>query len=204
MPLRTRLFIIISIVVLFVLGVSVFLLISSKKKAGVAPAGQTTAEADGSGAIDGGFVEPQSPASAPAAAAPAGRLPSKPLSAAEAEQNAAKQIARIFVERYNTFSTDNNFQNIREVEEIVTPALGKKLSARLASAAPAPVYMVVATVAVATSIAEWGDASAQVIIQARKTTQKSGAAETIQETITVTMAKQGGKWLVDSYASARP
>lgn len=204
MSLRTRLFIVISIVVLFVLGVSVFLLISSKKRAGGASAGPTTAGAEGSGAIDGGFVGPQSPETAPSAVAPAGSLPIKPLSAAEAEQNAAKQIARIFVERYNTFSTDNNFQNIREVQELVTPALWKKLSARLESAPPSPVYMAVTTKAIATSVADWQDTSARVVIQTSKTTSKNGAAATVQETIAVTMAKQEGNWLVDSYTSARP
>ncbi|MBI5729270.1 MAG: hypothetical protein HY983_03480 [Candidatus Magasanikbacteria bacterium] len=206
MSLRTRLFIIISIVVLFVLGVSVFLVVSSKKKA-VAPGttdGQPGAPA-GSDVIDNSnFDQSRLPGATPPAAPAPANLPIKPSTALEVEQNAAKQIAKIFVERYNTFSTDNNLQNIREVEELVTPTLWKKLSARLGSTTPAPFYMVITTQAFSTSIADWQDATAQVTIQTNKTTQKNGAITTARETITVTMTKLGNSWLVDSYSVAKP
>ena len=201
MPLRTCLFIIISIIVLFVLVVSVSLLVVSKKKA-VAPAavGESSAPA-GANAVDSGNLGQLK--SLEAVAAPV-NLPIKPSTELETEQNAAKQMAKIFVERYNTFSTDNNLQNIREVKELVTPALWKKISARLKNAVSASLYLAVTTEAISSSIVDWQDITAQVAIQARKTTRKNDATATAQETITVVMAKQGGNWLVDSYTTAKP
>lgn len=208
MPLRTRLFIIISIIVLFVLGVSVFLLLSARKKSAV-PAGATGGEATptaGSNVIDSSNFDQSKLPGATSAIAPAPTtMPSQPATALEIEQNAAKQIAKIFVERYNTFSTDNNLQNIREVEELVTPTLWKKLSMRLTSAtAPASPYMVVTTQAMSTAIATWQDTVAQVVIQARKTTDRNGTTTTAEETITVAMVKQGNNWLVDNFTAPTP
>jgi len=90
MPLRTRLFIIISIIVLFVLVVSVSLLVVSKKKA-VAPAavGESSAPA-GANAVDSGNLGQLK--SLEAVAAPV-NLPIKPSTELETEQNAAKQMS---------------------------------------------------------------------------------------------------------------
>lgn len=199
MPLRTRLFIIISIIVLFVLGVSVFLLVSTRKKTAVpAPNGVSPSVIDSNN-----FDQSKLPGATPPATPAPTNLPVKPLTALETEQNAVKQIAKIFVERYNTFSTDNNFQNIREVQEIVTPTLWKKLSARLGSTTPAPLYMVVTTASVSTSITDWQNMSAQVTVQTRKNTQKNGVITAVNETFTVTMAKLGNNWLVDSFTIAK-
>lgn len=205
MTLRTRLFIMVSIIVLFVLGVSLILLISAKKKAAVPTiTGEQNVPTE-SNVIDSSNFDQSNLSGATPSVAPAPtNLPIKPPTALEMEENAAKQIAKIFVERYNTFSTDNNFQNIREVEEIATPTLWKKLSLRLGRATPAPLYMVVTTQAFSTSIADWQDTTARVAIQTRKTTKNNGAATTTQETIMVMMAKQGSKWLVDSFVVTKP
>lgn len=188
MSLRARLFIMISLLVLFVLGVVLFLTVLAKKKAATEEALKN---------------ETASQTSVPST--PSAPVPVKPVlpTALEVEQNAVKQLAKVFVERYSTYSTDNNFQNIREVQELVTAPLWKKLSARLGSGSTSPFYMVITSRAYGVSLSDWQADAATVNVQIRKSTMKNGATTSANETIVVTMVKQDKAWLVDNFVTQK-
>jgi hypothetical protein len=192
MPLRTRLFIIISIVALLILGISVFLLIAGKKSS--APVNQpSNAGSDGNlptnNTVPGG-VQPT--------IIPNG-VPIKPATTAEIEKNAAKQLAKIFVERFNTYSSDNAYQNIRDVQALVTNSFWKTLSARL-SLPPASVgtFVGATTEVIVANVGVFNTSTASVAIKTRRTTTQNNGTTVSYQDIIVSLTKSNGAWLVDS------
>lgn len=194
--LRARLFIIISFVVLVILAISIVLLIRSKTKppASGLPAGAITPT---SNIIDqSNFNQNQGIITAPPVVAPT--APPKP-SALEVEQNSVKQLAKIFTERLNTYSSDNSWQNIKDVETLVTPALWKQISAKLGTT-PSGGFVGSTTVALTNVLGTWNSEQVTVTLQVRQTTEQKGAQTVAYKTIVITLAKASGSWLVDSYA----
>lgn len=115
------------------------------------------------------------------------------------EKNAAKQLAKIFIERYGSYSTDSDYQNIREIQPIVTDKLWSVLSKRL-SAPVTGAFVGVTTHAIAASLTSWKkDASAVVDMQITQTEIRDGAERQYQRTATVNLVKSGGLWLVDTF-----
>ncbi len=196
LSLRSRIFILISILVLIVLGISLVLSIASKKKAETAPAPGTAPEGAAPQVIEQGNFAPGS-ISSPVVTPPTG-LTVKPATPAEVIQNGVKQLAKIFMERYGTYSTENNFQNIREVADLVTPALWTKISARLDSK-PSSEFLGVTTNVVGAEILSWQESEAVVSLKLVRTEDKSGAVTAVQQTATITLIKAGEKWLVDKF-----
>jgi hypothetical protein len=121
MSLRARIFIIFSVIVLLILSVSIFLVVKNRNGGGAnapvtIPDSGNKNTNNSSGSVGGaGTVVPKG-------------LPVKPLSSLEVEQNGVEQLAKIFIERYGTYSTDNEFENIKEVESLATKSLGQKLA----------------------------------------------------------------------------
>lgn len=187
MSLRVRIFIITSIVVLLVLGVSIFLIVNKNKTApapesGAAPAGQTAGL----------------PAPAPASIAtsiPEG-LPAKTATPLEAEKNGVQQLAKVFVERYGTYSSDNNSQNIKDVQSLVTPALWSKLSGKITTTS-AGSFFGITTKVIGMDLTSWSDSKAMVELKIVRTEEKNGKFTTYYQNADVEMVKQNGEWLAD-------
>lgn len=192
LPLRTRIFIAASVVALAVLSISLILLIQAKKRraaVSTAPAGEVQ---------NSGGVQAVNDVLRPATSDITRAAPPKQATAAEVEQNGALQLAIIFIERYYSYSTDNNFQNIREVETLVTPELWKKLSARLSAPASAE-FSAATTAALSSELKVWGSETAQIYLKVVKITESGGASARSYQGAMVTLSKRGGKWLVDSF-----
>ncbi len=198
MSLRARLFIIISLVVLFVLGISLILLARNRQGGKTAA---PTAEAPASNGVqntNANGVVPQNPA---AALSPAATIP--PISSLELEQNSVKQLAKVFIERYGTYSSDNNFQNLREVESLAAPELWKKISARMSTPAVGPfVGETVKTFSV--NMLNWSDTAAELELKTLRTTEKGGVVAEKYQGVKVKLIKQGGAWLVSNFEWETP
>ncbi|HLD60561.1 MAG TPA: hypothetical protein VJA27_00275 [Patescibacteria group bacterium] len=195
LSLRSRLFIVISLAVLIVLAISVALLLRSKKKdtpevSNTTPTGQVNTPGGSNGTTGGTTNQPGGTVPAPVV---------KQLTTVEVEQNGVTQLAKIFIERYNTYSTDNNYDNIREVESMVTAALWKRISGRLTTTSTGP-FVGVTTRAISAELGGWTGASADVMVQTAQVSQKDGAAaQTTYQGVTIFFIKQGDNWLVDKF-----
>ena len=193
MTLRTRIFIIISILILVALSISIFLYVRSRP---TAPADINTAVDNGSGPV---FAE-----NTPVNNQIKGISPTEitqPIVISDPvaiEKAGVKQLARVFVERYQTFSTDNNYDNIRQVEVLVTSKLWKTLSARL-NTPPAKTFTGVTTEVFTTNLDSFGNNSASVTTYTRRTTESEGEITTTNQIYKVQLLKSGNVWLVDSF-----
>lgn len=190
MSLRNRLFVIISLIVLFILGVSLFLVWKSRQKP--APPTPVTAQTTPGAALPaggGGAVNntPPSPV-----------VPVITTNPEDVQKNAAKQLARIFIERYNSYSTQNDYLNITEVKDLVTPTLWKKISSRLNKPATGP-FVGVTTQVLSTAITSWSPERAEVELRAVKDQDQNGSVTRTQQSVKVIMIKSGKTWLADSF-----
>jgi hypothetical protein len=190
---RSRIFIIASVIVLIILSISIFLLVRSR--AAKTPASNQTGT--GATTTDAGGTLPLVATGQTAAPIPAG-LPVRQPTAAEAEQNGVKQLGRIFVERYGTYSTDNNNQNVNEVRSLVTPELWQQIAPKDATK---PSAFVGVTTQVATmEMTAFTATTADLLYKTVRTQSKNGLTTTTQQTMTVKMVKVGENWLVSSFA----
>lgn len=189
--LRARIFIIFSLIFLFVLAVSIVLIVINKQQKV-----EQESPSDTSGAIiDADNFTPDK-INAPLAPAPSGTTV-KPLNAEETMQNAVKQIAKIFVERYGTYSSDNNFNNINEVEVISSPDLWKVLSKRITVTQVNEEFVGMTTKAVVVAITVWQTDKATVEINTIRTETKNGVSSSKNQIAVVKLINVQDSWLVD-------
>jgi len=199
LSLRARIFIIISLVVLLILGISIFLSIRAKKAATTPTPTTTTGNVIDSTNFNYNTTI-QTPV--PGGVVPAG-VPVKPVTTLEAEQNAVRQFAKIFVERYNSYSTDSNFQNIVDVKELVTPELWQTLSAKIGKPTTASSFVGVTTKVITNELKNWDGKAATVLLNTSINEEKNGVMSNRQQAITVVLAKSGSSWLVASFQWAK-
>ncbi|PIT88732.1 MAG: hypothetical protein COU29_00575 [Candidatus Magasanikbacteria bacterium CG10_big_fil_rev_8_21_14_0_10_36_32] len=189
--LRTRIFIIFSIFFLFVLAVSIILIVINKQKQAVIETTSTPSAID----FDN-FT--QDKISAPAAqVTPTQGITVKQPTTEEQMKNAAKQIAKIFVERYGTYSTDNNFSNIKELDTMCSRDLWSVLSSRITDTQVNNGFVGVTTKAVTSVITSWQTDKAIVEITTVRTETKDGVTSSKNQKATVTLVNVQNNWLVD-------
>jgi len=194
MTLRARLFLVATIVILVILSISIFLIVMSKKKA--APAAETTPTTTDNIIDTTNF--PAQLTQPAATTVPAG-VTVKPPTSEEVQKNAAQQMAKIFIERYGSYSTDNDYQNIREVETLVTPNLWATLSKKIGTPINGGDFYGVTTKAVTTNILDWAKTSAVVEINAMRTENMNGTISTSNQKVKVTVLQSGDQWVVDKF-----
>ena len=189
MPLRTRLFIIISLIIFIILSISIFLVIRSKKiKESATPtASQTSENLSGGNEIinQNGSVITSTQAVI------------KPLTTEEAVKNGVKQMAKIFVERYGSYSTDNDYQNIEEVKSLCSQSLWSEISKTMDSIQSGS-FVGVTTQVLSSSFTNWdASASASVELRTKRTEEKNGVTKSFYQDATVELVKTSSGWLVD-------
>ncbi len=190
MSLRARIFIILSIIILFILAVSIFLFVRGKQKNDLSSNAQPTSTTSNNNS-SGQITQPG------ATVIPAG-TPVKPLTAEELEKNSVEQIAKIVVERYGTYSTDNEFQNILEVKTLVTPALWTKISAAMKTKNTNTAFFGVTTKVASTQISDWSGDAATVVLKTVRTENKNGSIKNMYQDVTVGMKKIESVWLANT------
>lgn len=110
-------------------------------------------------------------------------------------------IATSFVERFGSYSTDNDFQNVLDAKALATAAMDLRLDQLMdVSAANTNFYGVSTYVITQEVIAEDDDGTTFIM-----TTQREEAFDTPANTstryqdITVRVIRENGEWLVDDY-----
>jgi hypothetical protein len=126
------------------------------------------------------------------------QLPVKKFTAAEATQNTVKQFAKIFIERYGSYSTDNNGQNVLEVKEMVTADLWSKIKPKTLGKTNNG-FLGMSTEVISAEMAKWSDTEAVVKLKTVRSQEKNKVTSTLQQGATVTLVKQGNAWLVNSF-----
>lgn len=200
MSLRARIFIIVSVVVLIILGISIFLMSNFGKKI-VSP---STPAAQNLPSTTQTNNSPTNAATQPVANTPTPTIPVN-ITSEDIEKNATKQLAKIFIERYGTYSTDSGSDNIRDVRSLVTPALWATLSARPGDTvvnenmAPSGVFYGISTQVFSMELINWLQDSAMISLQLVRTEERNGTRAAKHQNTEINMVKQNGKWLVQNF-----
>ncbi|MBI4427096.1 MAG: hypothetical protein HY569_01240 [Candidatus Magasanikbacteria bacterium] len=194
LDIRKRIFIILSLAIGFILAFTLlFYFLSNKKKAeeAVAPlTGETTTETastlpSGVSAPTGGTVA--QPAKAPEVFVPVEK----------SREIYAKQIARLFVERFTTFSNQNGNTHIDDVLILSTAQMGKWIETQKIKAAAE--YQGVTTKVIAASVLNISDNSASVKVDTQQIKSSSGKQETTYRSGTVDLVDVNGEWKVGGF-----
>lgn len=197
MSLRARIFIVVSLIVLFILGVSIFLYVRSKDKNAptVDDAGNTVLPS-GSNNI---------PDNTPLSFTNLENVNVPKTSTLETQQKAAQNLAKIFVERLNSYSSESRYQNMLDVQSLVTESYWKQLAAKIPTSIPAnsPNFYAVIVEAYSATIAAWTDASATIDLQLKITEEKGGVITKKDAQAKVSLVKNGNSWLVDSFTMSK-
>lgn len=192
MSLRTRIFIVASALIVVVLAVTLILWNNTRQKGGKGNTTTSTSVNDTSGfkVIDANnFTTVTTPV------VDERSVPRRQNSPEEASNQAILQLAKIFVERYGTYSSDNNFQNIKEVRELVTNALWTVIKPG-DSKKPAG-FVGVTTQAIMGEFVKKNASDAIVKVKTIRIEQRDGKVSNFQQVGVVTLVKQGQVWLVD-------
>ncbi len=191
MSLRARIFIIISVVVLLVLSISIFLVVRGKDSNNQAtPNNMSDASNSGQNNSSGSVADSGTEV-------PSG-VPVRARTPLEVEQSGVEQLAKVFIERYGTYSTDNEFANIKEAEPLVTKLLWSKISLGIGAASQGSGFTGLTTKAVSATLVSWTDASAVFDIRVLRNENKNGTVSNRNQTVTVEMVKSGNSWLANS------
>ncbi|MDO8626648.1 MAG: hypothetical protein Q7K39_04350 [Candidatus Magasanikbacteria bacterium] len=199
MSLRTRLFIVISLAVLVILGISIALLVRSKRAAAPPALGITNTPTAPANIIDSNTVEERLPALTNPPSLGVVTAPPAKQTTLEAEQSGVRQLAVIFVERYNSYSTDNKWQNIVEVKSLVTQKMWQRIGAKVGTPQPAGPFVGNTAEVFVSELTKWDPPTAVATLQVRNTLEKNGQITVTNQNIVVTLIKDSGDWLVDSY-----
>lgn len=189
--LRQRIFIVLTAVVLVILAITLLLLVRYNKT----HKGQNATSTPGGPSTE--IILPpvgQIPANIPQGAT------TKPLTTEEAQKNAAKQMAKIFMERYGSYSTDNAYANVDSVKNLVTSDLWNKLSSQVKSNQTTASFVGVTSKAVVSEVDDWSDNSAKIAVGISREEKRSGQITTSFVNYSVEMKKVNDNWLVNSFA----
>lgn len=115
----------------------------------------------------------------------------------------APTIARTFVERLGSFSTESGYKNIDDVMVLATDSLQNELKnlKNQALSAPESTYYGVSTRVVSLTTDNESDAKAEITILTQRTESIDDprAKETRYQNIELTLVKDGEDWLVEDY-----
>ncbi len=195
LSLRARIFIIISLIILVVLGISIFLLVRAKKQATLNNQPVTAENLPTATGLS---------ATAPIAVTNvSGNIKVNPASSLETQQNAVQQIAKIFLERFNSFSSESQFQNVRDIQTLVSKTYWSQLSAKIPPVKTVPDISVpfssTITKAYSSKLSLWNEKTATVELQVKITEEKNSIVSNRDQQAKVYLIHDGQNWLVDKF-----
>lgn len=204
---RTRLIIIIAIVILILGGVVWLVSNAAKKPGGLFATGTVTPTAvtptttsrfiDSSNFTTSSLSAIANPATSPTVSTTENSTP------VEIEKKGVESFARVFTQIYGSFSSDNNYQNVYDVQALATPQLWSKIKPPTTPKPAAASFTGVTTQVLLTSLLVWNGTSATVEVEALRTQTSAGKTSTFNQKAVVTLVKQGDSWLVDSFTWAK-
>lgn len=113
------------------------------------------------------------------------------------ERLLAKQTARLFVERFGSYSTQNNNEHIDSVAGMVTPVMAAWIATQVIS--PGDTFRAVSTQVLSTQVVSITESTATVRILTRQLEETTSGDAQFQKEGRIDLLKQGNRWLVDGF-----
>lgn len=183
---RKKIFIYLSIVVLFLLAI-ILLYFVFRKPAVVSPVQNTTPTSTPSTA---------SSTTQPQVFVPIKNIPPPPpATTEERERLYVKQLARTFVERFETYSNQNKNRNITDATELATSNMAGYIATK--SQEQGTEYQGVTTKVISMDVADFSGESATVTVGAQVDAQTKDSAKTTYKNGRVELKKIEGTWKIN-------
>ena len=127
-----------------------------------------------------------------------------PEVAARVQSSGAQTVAKVFVERYGSFSNEAQFANIRDVIALATPSYAATLQAQADAGVPSAEYYGVTTRVISLTTEAMDDVAgtARFTVNAQRTEAKGSAQNvtTKYQEIEVSLEKVGTDWKISGAA----
>lgn len=194
LTLRTRIFVIISVALLLVLAISIVLVIFSNKKTDTEV---PKIEGEQNQAV---FNEQTGALITSGDTVPMVINENTPIASMNDEEkikSAVQNIAKIFIERYGSYSTDNPGENLKDLEILSTPDLWKILKSRIDSMTTGQEFVGVTTRAFSSTIVSFEKNNAKVRVISAREENKNGEIRNFNQEAEVELLFAQGSWLVD-------
>ncbi|NTW22305.1 hypothetical protein HGA34_02020 [Candidatus Falkowbacteria bacterium] len=132
-------------------------------------------------------------------------IDARPVTKAELDQEGIKRLAASFAERFGSYSSHSNFQNMDDLKLFMTDKMKAWsedfVKTQALKQAGKTDYYGITTKAITKKMVEFDEAKgvAKVSIQSqrRETIGQAGAPVSFGQAIEITLLKQGGTWKVD-------
>jgi len=137
--------------------------------------------------------------------------PSAPAVSEEAQQAAVEQkvknagvetVAKLFVERYGSYSTEAQFQNVRDILPLATVTYAAQLQAQIDAATTPDEYYGVTTIVLSVTVDQMDEVAgtAHATVSAQRDEAKGSPQNSAirYQKMDLTFAKEGGEWKVAS------
>ena len=115
----------------------------------------------------------------------------------DADETYAKQISRIFTERFFTYSNQNDNQHIEDVLTLLTPSMEKWVKTQELEGGDQ--YSGLTTKVIASSIGEIENNSATVLLDAQQTIRENGSEIVEYKSGRVDLVRSGSDWKVNGF-----
>ncbi|HRY36876.1 MAG TPA: hypothetical protein P5230_03310 [Candidatus Magasanikbacteria bacterium] len=194
LTLRARIFIIISIVVLLILAISVGLIVFSKQRN--TDSGENTQ--NNQEQTVGGQTDTAIVANGTVPTAIGINPAVSPLSEEEKIKSAAQSIAKIFIERYGSYSTDNPGQNLKELESLSTKDLWNVFAKRIEGMNTGKEFIGVTTEAFSVTVTEITAEKATIRAITSREENNGGVVKNYNQEAEISLVRNGEGWLVDN------
>ncbi len=121
----------------------------------------------------------------------------------EPQEENPKIIANIFTERYGSFSSQADFQNLRDLFGQMTNNMQQKTETLIKNTKlDSTTYSGITTIVTSSTIKEQNDSSATVEVKTQRvqSTAENLRARVYQQEATLKLVRQDLKWLVDDFS----
>lgn len=125
-----------------------------------------------------------------------------PQVAERVQASGAETVAKVFAERYGSFSTEAEFGNLRDAAALATPEFAARLLAQADSGTAGGEYYGVTTRVIALTAEEMGETTARFSVSTQRQEAKGSpqGATVRYQAMTVELEKAGEAWLVSDAA----
>lgn len=192
LTLRSRIFIIISLVIFLILAISISLIVFSNKKEAQNPDvvenGQNTEGQNTNQQIE---IPVNVPTVIPSGATII------PQTQEESLKSACLNLAKVYVERFGSYSTDNPGKNLQDLEVLSTVDLWKVLKNRMDNLQTGDEFFSVVTRAIGASFESYSKEKSTVTVLVVKDENKNGELKKYEQEAVLIMVGDGNSWLVD-------
>lgn len=110
----------------------------------------------------------------------------------------AKQIARLFTERFLSYSNQNNNQHIDDVAQLATNSMQDWLNTKRI-APNTDSYFGYTTKVISSAVTQISNSNASVLLGVQQQVTENGSTKTLQKNIRIDLNRSGETWLVNRF-----